>query len=68
MCMRYMQKEQYSGLRKKYKTIIGWGAGVEFQKYYDHSIFVVDHMIDGAGRNIGKTINGIMIEGIDSVL
>lgn len=65
--MRYMQKEQYGGLREKYKIIIGWGAGVEFQKYYDHSILGFDHMIDGAESNIGKEINGIIIEGINAV-
>lgn len=65
--MRYIQKEQFSGLREKYQTIIGWGAGVEFQKYYDHSILGFDHMIDGADSNIGKEINGITIEGINAV-
>ncbi len=65
--MKYLCNEKYTELREKYQTIIGWGAGVEFQKYYDHSILGFDHMIDGAGRNIGKTINGIIIEGNDSV-
>lgn len=67
MNMKYLQKEKYSRLREKYFAIIGWGAGVEFQKYYDHSILGFDHMIDGAGRNIGKTINGVVIEGTDVV-
>ena len=58
--MKYLCNEKYTELREKYQTIIGWGAGVEFQKYYDHSILGFDHMIDGAGRNIGKTINGII--------
>lgn len=66
--MKYLQKEEYTRLREKYFAIIGWGAGVEFQKYYDHSILGFDHMIDGAGRNIGKTINGVMIEGTDVVV
>lgn len=65
--MKYLQKEEYTRLREKYSVIIGWGAGVEFRKYYDHSILGFDHMIDGAGRNIGKTINGVMIEGTDAV-
>lgn len=65
--MRYIQKEQYRGLREQYQTIIGWGAGAEFQKYYDHSVLGFDHMIDGADRNIGKEINGITIEGINAV-
>lgn len=66
--MKYLQKEEYTRLREKYFAIIGWGAGVEFQKYYDHSILGFDHMIDGVGRNIGKTINGVMIEGTDVVV
>ncbi len=65
--MKYLQKEEYSELRKKYAVIIGWGAGIEFQKYYDHNMLCFDHMIDGAGRNIGKVINGIAIEGVEAV-
>lgn len=61
--MKYLQKEEYSRLRKKYSVIIGWGAGVEFRRYYDHSVLGFEHMIDGIGRNIGKEINGITIEG-----
>lgn len=66
--MKYLQKEEYSKLRKRYSVIIGWGAGVEFQKYYAHALLAFDHMIDGAGRNIGKMINGITIEGIDAIV
>lgn len=65
--MKYLQKEEYSRLREKYAVIIGWGAGVEFQKYYDHSALGFDHMIDGAGRNVGQTIKGIVIEGAEAV-
>lgn len=65
--MKYLRKEAYSKLRKKYATIIGWGAGVEFQKYYDHSILGFDRMIDGAGRNVGQIINGITIDGVNAV-
>lgn len=65
--MRYLDNEKYTKLREKYQMIIGWGAGVEFQKYYFHDLLGFDHMIDGAGRNIGKNINGITIEGIDAI-
>ncbi len=65
--MKYLHKEEYTKLRKRYATIIGWGAGIEFQKYYDHQILGFNHMIDGAGRNIGKMINGITIEGTDAI-
>lgn len=65
--MRYLQKEKYTGLRDKYSTIIGWGAGVEFQKYYDHEILKFDHVIDGAGRNIGQMINGVVIQDVEAV-
>ncbi len=65
--MRFAQKQNYNKLRKKYSTIIGWGAGVEFSKYYSHDVFAFDHMIDGANRNIGKMINGIIIQGIDAI-
>ncbi len=65
--MKYLHKEEYTNLRKTYKTIIGWGAGAEFQKYYAHNILRFDHMIDGAGRNVGKMINGITIESADAV-
>lgn len=65
--MKYLRKEAYSKLRKKYATIIGWGAGVEFQKYYDHSILGFDRMIDGAGRNVGQIINSITIDGVNAV-
>lgn len=65
--MRYIQKQIYSRLRAQYATIIGWGAGVEFQKFYEHNIFHFDHVIDGAGRNVGRMINGIMIQGIEAV-
>lgn len=63
--MRYLYNKKYTELRVKYHTIIGWGAGVEFQRYYDHSVLAFDHMIDGAGRNIGEVVNGITIEGIE---
>lgn len=66
--MKYSHKEEYTKLRKRYSTIIGWGAGVEFQKYYDHSILGFDHMIDGGGRNIGKEIKGITIEGTEAIM
>lgn len=65
--MKYLQKEKYSRLRKKYTVIIGWGAGVEFWKYYDHSALGFDHMVDGAGRNVGQMIKGIVIEGVEVV-
>ncbi|MBD5487034.1 MAG: FkbM family methyltransferase [Lachnospiraceae bacterium] len=65
--MKYLQKEEYAKLRKKYSIIIGWGAGVEFQRYYDHNILKFDYMIDGAERNIGKEINGITVEGIEAI-
>lgn len=65
--MKYLHKEEYMKLRKRYAAIIGWGAGVEFQKYYDHDILKFNHMIDGAGKNIGKVINGITVEGVETV-
>lgn len=65
--MKYLQKHSYTQLRNQYSVIIGWGAGVEFQKYYDHNILKFNHMIDGAGRNIGKVINGIAVEGIENI-
>lgn len=68
MVMKYLQKEEYSKLRQRYSVIIGWGAGAEFQRYYDQGMLGFDHMIDGAGRNIGKEINGIIIEGIDAIV
>lgn len=48
--------------------IIGWGAGGEFQKYYSHEILAYEHMIDGAGRNVGEMINGVTIQGIDAIM
>lgn len=66
--MRYLQKERFAELRKKYSVIIGWGAGGEFQKYYSHNILTYEHMIDGAGRNVGKMINGITIQGIEAIM
>lgn len=65
--MRYLHKESYLELRKKYSIIIGWGAGVEFSRYYSHDILAFDHMIDGAARNIGKIINGITVQGIEAI-
>ena len=65
--MRYLQKEEYAGLRRRYAVIIGWGAGAEFQKYYEHNILGFEHMIDGAGKNVGKAINGITIESVEIV-
>lgn len=62
--MKYIAKVDYRELRKRYSVIIGWGAGIEFQKYYDHRFLNYDHMIDGAGRNIGNTRNGILIQDI----
>lgn len=66
--MKYLHHVKYAKLREKYQVIIGWGAGVEFQKYYAHALLGFDHMIDGAGRNIGTKINGITIEGIDAIV
>lgn len=66
--MRYLHKESCFELRKKYSIIIGWGAGVEFSRYYSHDILAFDHMIDGADRNIGKMINGITVQGIEAIV
>ena len=65
--MNYLQKQKYADLRNRYAVIVGWGAGLEFQKYYDHAVLAFDHMIDGANRNVGKRINGIKIQGIDAI-
>lgn len=65
--MKYITKADYRELRKKYSVIIGWGAGAEFQRYYAHHIFQFDYMIDGAGKNIGTLINGILVQGIDVI-
>ena len=65
--MKYLQKQKYAELRNRYAVIIGWGAGLEFQKYYDHDALAFDHMIDGANRNVGNLINGITIQGIDAI-
>ena len=65
--MRYLQKETFTKLRKSYPIIIGWGAGIEFQRFYDHDLLRFDHMIDGAGRNIGREINGITVQGIEAL-
>lgn len=64
--MKYIQKVEYAELRKRYSVVIGWGAGVEFQKYYVPDILKFDHMIDGAGRNVGKVIHGIAIESVEA--
>ena len=66
--MKYTAKTNYSELRQKYSVIIGWGAGAEFQRYYDHDLLRFDHMIDGAGRNVGIEINGIMIQSIETLI
>lgn len=65
--MKYLQKQKYAELRNRYAVIIGWGAGLEFQKYFDHAVLAFDYMIDGANRNVGKQINGIAIQGIDAI-
>lgn len=65
--MRYTAKVSYTELRSQYDKIIGWGAGAEFQNFYDHALFRFDHMIDGAGRNVGDILNGIKVQGIESV-
>lgn len=65
--MQHLHRQSYSALRKTFSTIIGWGAGVEFQRYYDHNLLKFDHMIDGAGRNIGREINGIAVESPEAV-
>ncbi len=66
--MKYTARVDYETLRKDYSTIIGWGAGLEFQKYYDHGIFRFDHMVDGEGRNVGRTINGIMVQDVEKII
>lgn len=66
--MKYTAKANYRELRQKYSVIIGWGAGVEFQRFYDHELLRFDHMIDGAGRNIGIEINGIIIQSIEPLI
>lgn len=65
--MRLKEKQDYKRLRKQYKTVIGWGAGVEFSKFYEHTTYQFDHMIDGEGRNVGKIINGIVVQGVDAI-
>lgn len=66
--MKYTSKANYRELRQKYSVIIGWGAGAEFQRYYDHGLLRFDHMIDGAGRNIGTEINGIIIQSVETLI
>ncbi len=65
--MRITERKRYDQLRKQYTTMIGWGAGVEFQRFYEHTICRLDHMIDGEGRNVGKVINGIGVQGVDAI-
>lgn len=66
--MKYTSKTNYKELRHNYSIVIGWGAGVEFQRFYDHDLLRFDHMIDGAGRNIGMEINGIIIQSIETLI
>lgn len=65
--MRLTQRQNYNQLRNQYSTIIGWGAGVEFHGFYEHEIFRFDYMIDGEGRNVGKLIKGITVQGSEAV-
>ena len=66
--MKYTAKANYRELRQNYSIIIGWGAGAEFQRYYDHDLLRFDHMIDGIGRHIGIEINGIIIQSIETLI
>lgn len=65
--MRIIKKTMYQDLRKKYDVLIGWGAGVEFQKYYNPMLLKLDAVIDGGNKNIGTIKNGILIQGIEAV-
>lgn len=56
--MRYFNRITNQDLKSKYKKIIGWGTGMLFQLHYKPDFFHMDYVIDGTGKNVGKTING----------
>lgn len=59
--MQYLNKIQFRDIRDKYDYIIGWGTGSLFQMNYRTDYYPMDFLIDGAGRNIGKSYYGIYV-------
>ena len=60
--MKYLQHTKIECIRKKYDHIIGWGTGPIFRMNYRQDYFDLDFLVDGTGRQAGKSIFGIPIK------
>ena len=59
---RYTEMQKISFLRKKYKYLVGWGAGrEEFFRHYNPAMYHLDYMVDINEAYHGKTICGVQI-------
>lgn len=64
--MKYLKRTKVEELRKKYDLLIGWGNGIiEFERKYNPSMYKLDYMINGQGKNVGEIICGCKISGPD---
>lgn len=65
--MRYFSRITNHELKSKYSKVIGWGTGMLFRLHYREDYFDMDYVIDGTEKNVGKTINGVLVKGPDAL-
>lgn len=66
--MKYISRTHINDLRKKYEYIIGWGNGaIEFEQHYNPSMYKLDYMVNGQGKNVDEKVCGCRIYGPELV-
>ncbi len=65
--MMYVKHVKFQDIKHKYKYIIAWGDGPIFRTNYRSDYFQPDYIINGCGKNIGTTYQGLEIKDEDSL-
>lgn len=60
--MKYLTRTSCEELRKNYDVLVGWGNSVvEFERYYNPTLYKLDYLINGEGKDIGEKICGLVL-------
>ena len=60
--MKYIERTKVEYLRERYDVLVGWGNSVvEFERKYNPSLYKLDYVINGQGKNVGDIICGCKI-------
>ena len=60
--MRYIKRTSIEEIKKNYDIIVGWGNSVvEFERFYNPSLYKLDYLINGQSLNTGEVICGCKV-------